>query len=159
VIAPQRRAAIPRLSSSASGIPTSGGAGATAGRTRATTPQGFLAEGNDKGTWARPVLGGGEDRPSPTAPPEPYPLEFLDLNTTLQAAFQSNQLFLVVTQPDPCWRLKSAPEGYSCSQPTTFDNFLKLEGWPFQINTGFGNTLGSYQNVLIFKFCDGSLAE
>jgi hypothetical protein len=156
VIAPQRRAAIPRLSSSASGIPP---AGAGAGRTRATTPQGFLAEVNDNGTWARLLLGRVEYRQSPTAPTELYQLQFFDLNPTLQSAFQSNQLFLVVTQPDPCWRLKSAPEGYSCTQPTTFDNFLKLEGWPFQINTGFGNTLGSYQNVLIFKFCDGSLAE
>jgi len=152
ILAPQRRAVIQNLPLNAADIQSRTTARGDAATTPGTTLQGLLVDVNSDGTWARLLLGS-------LTQPQQYALQFRDLNPTLQAAFQTNQLFLVVTQPDPCWKLAVAPPGFQCDQKTTFDNFLKLESWPFQINTGFGNSLGDYNNVLICKFCDGSLID
>ncbi len=36
---------------------------------------------------------------------------------------------------------------------------MEIEGWPFVINTGETRTYGDYKNVLIFKFCEGTLRD
>jgi len=152
ILAPQRRAVIQKLPQNPAEIQLTTTARGDADVTPGTTLQGLLADVNSDGSWARLLLASLKE-------PEAYALQFRNLNPTLQAAFQTNQMFLVVTQPDPCWKLSQSPAGFTCDQQTTFDNFVKLESWPFQINTGFGNVLGDYRNVLIFKFCDGKLSD
>lgn len=99
-----------------------------------TTPQGLLATINGF-NWTSVLLAQNEV--------SKRMLEFTgspSIAEPLQNVLQSNQLFLVVTL--------AAPLG-------NFSNEIDIEGWPFTINPQ-GNS-GSYSNVLIFKFCTGSL--
>ncbi|BAV05473.1 hypothetical protein SAMN05421788_10575 [Filimonas lacunae] len=81
----------------------------------------------------------------------PYSLQFSNLQPLLQSAFQTNQLFLVM----------------SCINQETSDSFTKnngnemsIEGWPFLFNIPTANPNGIFNNVLIFKFMKGvSLSE
>ena len=107
--------------------------------TPAATPQGFISRVSADGRWDSLLIArNGEEA-----------LEFEGIDPALQAAFSTNQLFLVV----------SDPAAVSGSDKTAFKNRISIGGWPFQINVGKGNSFNDYRNVLIFKFCDGTLAE
>ncbi len=79
-----------------------------------------------------------------------YDLRFVNIDTVLQDAFQTNQQFLVVTQPKAPWNQAGG---------TIFENLMLIEDWPFRLMVGSGNVLGDYRNVLIFKFIPGKLSE
>ncbi|AWI25242.1 hypothetical protein [Flavobacterium pallidum] len=64
------------------------------------------------------------------------------ISSPIQQALQSNQLFMVISSPH---------------QLGAFQNEIDIEGWPFMINPQGSDN--SYSNVLIFKFCDGSLKD
>lgn len=71
-------------------------------------------------------------------------LSFDMLSARLQSVFQSNQLFLVI----------------SANQDNvlgTFNSEMTIEGWPFHINIPASNPTGQYKNVLLFKYCGGTL--
>ncbi|MBQ4819262.1 hypothetical protein [Aquimarina sp. MMG016] len=140
--------------------------------TSATTPQGLIAHVNNIGSWSLLNLGQNDIHPGATpeylypenqTPTDPaqYQMSFINLSNTLQSAFMTNQQFLVVTQNNHLGKLfsKYDKEG---GQPTTeaiFNNKMSIEDWPFHINVGIENTYADYNNVLIFKFCNGTLLE
>ncbi len=107
-----------------------------------TTPQGLLAQIGDF-QWKELILASNKDSKSG----EVQSLMFTNLNPTLQAAFQTNQQFLVITSD------KYLKEG-----GTTFQDTISIEGWPFFIDVSL-NEIGNYRNVLIFKFGEGSVAD
>ena len=107
--------------------------------TPAATPQGFISQVSADGRWNSLLIARNEGKA----------LEFEGIDPALQAAFSTNQLFLVVTDP----------AAVSGSDKTAFKNRISIGGWPFEINVGKGSSFNDYRNVLIFKFCDGTLAE
>jgi hypothetical protein len=130
-IAPSRRATIgPRaLEADAAELD-----GAAAG---AATPQGFLVE-LAGATWSSLLIAdtdpGGSGREGQ--------LSFSPVDPNLQAALQTGQLFLVATKP-----------------LSGFAGAIDIEEWPFDLAVGKDQAFGSYSNVLLFKFCDGTLAD
>ncbi len=144
-------------------IAASGGrpSGRDDGPRRATTPQGFILDLGPDGSWRRIHLGQTSWSPDPArTPPTITTLAFDDPDDTLRGAFQTNQQFLVVTQPRTPWRLvgSTAPPPPPGAQ-TTFEDALVPQGWPFDVRVGTGSNPGDYRNVLIFKFCDGALED
>lgn len=122
--------------------------------TPATTPQGFISHVRADGSWSSLLLARNVERDES--------LQFEDLNPSLQNSFQTNQLFLVVTDPIDKLNLKSMKSNNlsgSGSDQTTFDNLISIGDWPFKINVGKDNSFNDYRNVLIFKFCEGKLAD
>ena len=150
-----------------------------------TTPQGALATIQPDGSWNEVVLaqnsldhdsllpstsqslsnasphylnftGSGEG----TTDPE-FKFGFLNLTEALKDAFQTNQQFLVATQSENLGKLfsdlTSNPATSETNEPL-FNNKMYIREWPFFIKTGENRT-NDYRNVLIFKFCKGSLKE
>ncbi len=131
------------------------------GPRRATTPQGFILDLGPDGSWRRIHLGQTSWSPDPaTTPPTVTTLAFADPDDTVRGAFQTNQQFLVVTQPRTPWRLvgSTSPPPLPGAK-TTFEDALAPQGWPFDIRVGTGSNPGDYRNVLLFKFCDGALED
>ncbi|MEL6133152.1 MAG: hypothetical protein AAFR59_07265, partial [Bacteroidota bacterium] len=139
--------------------------------TSSTTPQGLISHVLHGGGWsllnlAQNNVDGGSpeylypEGESPTDPSQ-YQLSFINLSQTLQSAFLTNQQFLVVTLKDSLGSLFSQ-SGESGGQPSSdpvFNNKMSIEGWPFDLNVGIDNSYADYKNVLIFKFCEGTLID
>lgn len=103
-----------------------------------TTPQGFLAEiAGTEWNWVRLAR-------SLTSTGTETQLQFDDLGQDLRDALQTNEMFLVVTNPEPLG---------------TFEKTIAIADWPFTINVGARDLYGSYANVLIFKFGKGTVEE
>jgi hypothetical protein len=110
---------------------------ASAATIRTTTPQGFLAD--ITGTvWNRVQLARSVTSTGTTS------LEFQNLGAALRDALQTNELFLVCTNPEPLG---------------TFLNTIAIADWPFSINVGKVDQQGSFTNVLIFKFGQGTVEQ
>ncbi len=118
----------------------------TADTQKTTSPQGFLVDVSTESAsqWVSMLLATNTDQGLQ------YDLKFSPLDALLQDAFQTNQQFLVVTQPARPW---------NTGEGTTFENTIAIEGWPFQINVPKQATPGACDNVLIFKFVPGQLSE
>jgi hypothetical protein len=139
--------------------------------TASTTPQGLVANVNNDGTWgllnlAQNTVNGGPPEylnpvnQPPSAPPQ-YQLSFINLLPQMQSAFLTNQQFLVVTNNQYLGDLFSTmntPGGGTSTQPI-FNNKMSIEDWPFDLNVGTGNTYADYNNILIFKFCKGTIID
>ena len=119
--------------------------------TPATTPQGLISYVRSDGSWSSLLLAKNLEKKEA--------LQFEDLDPTLQKAFQTNQLFLVVTDPVAKWNLKSKIGADPDTDQVTFDNTISIGDWTFEINAGEENSFNDYRNVLIFKFCEGKLAD
>ncbi|TDQ29961.1 hypothetical protein [Tenacibaculum caenipelagi] len=140
--------------------------------TSSTTPQGLIANVNDNGSWSMLNLGQNDihqgaipeylypENQVPTNPSQ-YQMSFINLSTTLQSAFLTNQQFLVATQSNHLGTLfsKSGEQGGQTTAEAIFNNKMSIEDWPFDINVGTTNTYADYNNVVIFKFCKGTLLE
>jgi len=100
----------------------------------ATTPQGFLATIQGL-TWQQVLIALGSAGEQ---------LMFSSLTPELTDVLQSQDLFLVVS---------------TGKQLGTFSNAITIAGWPFTIATGTPDASGDPANILIFKFCKGSLQE
>lgn len=108
--------------------------------TPGTTPQGFLAD-VDGTTWnwvqlaANSRSDGTEQR-----------LRFDGVSDPLRQALQTNELFLVITDP---------------AQIAGFQHVISIVDWPFKIDVGAGGdpVRGEFRNVLIFKFGTGSVVD
>lgn len=81
-----------------------------------------------------------------------YSLEFDNLCVQLINTFQTDQLFLVISLNT---KLKKSGD-YILGD---FKNEMFIEDWPFLINVPQENQSGVYKNVMIFKFCHGSLLD
>jgi len=102
----------------------------------ATTPQGFLV--TVAGTkWTNLLLAAN------TGSDGTATLGIAEVQPELRAALQSRSLFLVGTLAEPFTSL--APD-------------ISIADWPFQVNLGGGGQ-GSYRNVVLFKFCPGTLLD
>ena len=102
-----------------------------------TTPQGFLA--TVKGfEWLLVVLARTRDPSGATTQ-----LAFSNLEDPLRQAFQSSELFLVIS------RNKNLGK---------FDNRIVIADWPFIVSLG-PESADKFANVLIVKFCQGSVVE
>jgi hypothetical protein len=126
----------------------------------ATTPQGLLAEvpADGHGAYRKVTLASPIDRA--TAPD----FAFCSLTEALTDALQTNQLFLVAVNNAEL----GAPVSWRPGQPRTdcgagdaaqFLNAIDIAGWTFVANVGQGALPTNYRNVLILKFCSGSLRE
>lgn len=115
-----------------------------------TTRQGLLARIGTTGNWNELQLA------QNTVAGTFFQLRFLNLMPQLQAAFQSNQLMLVASQNRYLGAFTSTPP---TSNTPFFQNEMSIDQWAFQFNTGVGNTFSDKKNVLIFKFCEGTLKD
>ncbi len=147
--------------------------------TASATPQGLIANvTNDSGTWSGLYLSQNiatPGNPTPTQLPEyvypanitppsdptKYQLSFVNIQDQLKSAFLTNQQFLVVTNNQFLGQLysKSGLTGGSSTSNPVFNNKMSIEGWPFDINVGENQTFADYNNVIIFKFCQGTLID
>lgn len=147
VIAPSRKARIApstlgRLRAARAARLT---ATAQAGSAVATSPQGFLVELAGE-TYAKVTLA----RSS-----APADLAFQDVTAELQNLLQTNQLFAVLVDPK---HVGAAGPAASSGTPT-FDDQVTMAQWTLAADLGRGSTASDYRNVVIFKFCDGSLRD
>ena len=104
------------------------------------TPQGLLATMKSTSSWLSLLLSiNGKQK-----------LAFNDLDQKVVRAFQVNQQFLVVSTRDALTQGKAS-----------FANKISIDQWPFTFNLPLANdiTTGQYTNVMIFKFCQGSLMD
>lgn len=110
-----------------------------------TTPQGLIVKKEtDNGTYLDVLLAQSPDRSGNTTV-----FEFKKPTLQLQAALQSNQLFLVAVND----QYFNTPDG------NTFANTLYLTEWKMSAQIGNGVTPTDYRNVMIMKFCEGSLQD
>lgn len=112
---------------------------------QSTSPQGFYIEVENKtGIWDVLQLAANrvEEMVNGSWVTKDYQLQFTKPGTTLQSAFQTNQLFLVMSCD-----ADGKVIGNSFS-----DNVMSIEGWPFTFNIPTSNPNGIFNNVIIFKF-------
>ncbi|MDB4921801.1 hypothetical protein [Mucilaginibacter sp.] len=120
---------------------------------KATTPQGLIATVNTSdGSWAELLI-------ARNFQPAQQDIKFTYPNATLFQAFQVSQQFLVITENKNLGTLTSTLNPNDLAPGIAFYNQMNLEAWPFIINTGLKKQFGDYTNVLIFKFCEGTLEE
>lgn len=110
---------------------------------RATTPQGLLVELDDDGIGYRQVLLARSQSGHGL-----LDFAFGQPTAALHEALQTNQLFLVGVNAQPF-----------LSEGATFSNELEIADWRFIANIGVGVQTTSYRNVLVMKYCSGSLKE
>jgi len=141
--------------------------------TSSTSPQGLIAHVNHAdASWS--LLNLGQNTidtgltpeylyPEGQSPDDPsqYQLSFINLSNTLKNGFLTNQQFLVVTQNNHLGQLfsDSGQTGGGSTAEAFFNNKMSIEDWPFDLNVGKENQYADYKNVLIFKFCEGTLKE
>jgi hypothetical protein len=120
-----------------------------------TTPQGLMVYVDEQNNiWKDLILAKNYKGTAPDPKPEDVlTMDFTDLNPRLQSAFQTNQQFLVISLDKPL------PESPGATILGNFNNTIELEGWPFILNVPKLNTYGQYNNVLIFKFCTGTVLD
>lgn len=119
---------------------------------KATTPQGLIATVNTvDNSWVELLIAknlqSGQD------------IKFTEPDDTLYQAFQVNQQFLVITENNHLGKLISTLNPNDPAPASAFFNQMSIEEWPFVLNTGLKKQFGDYTNVLIFKFCEGTLQE
>lgn len=138
-----------------------------AGVVKSTTPQGLYAE-IDTASSAWNVLTLSKNEFTPGAG-DAIAMQFTDLGATLKSAFQTNQQFLVISLNalDPfnghqpvLGALQPASGKGGAAASAVFENEMTIEGWPFKIDVPMQALRGGdYANVLIFKYCKGTLLE
>ncbi|WET68894.1 hypothetical protein [Sphingobacterium sp.] len=122
-----------------------------------TTPQGLLVNlSDDQSAWqsltlANPTVSTGENEIL-------QPLMFKNIDTDgsktgLQEAFQTNEQFLVISNPVP-----DHMDFYN----TYFQNKINVAAWPFILDITGQNKWtdkSGFNNIVIFKFCNYSIEE
>ena len=102
--------------------------------TTATTPQGFLVTLSGS-SYATVTLARSATGPD---------FAFQDPPAELQSLLQTNQLFAVIVDP---------------THVGSFADTVTMAGWQMAADVGKGSTATDYRNVVIFKFCDGTLQD
>lgn len=115
-----------------------------------TTPQGFLVafdKTDDSKKWQSLILANEQSSGLP-------PLELKQPPYYVQSAFQTNEQFLVISNPD------RETLDYLKHK---FQDQINIAEWPFILdvvdNITNSNTSTRYRNILIFKFCNHSLVD
>ncbi len=118
-----------------------------------TTPQGLLVSVNETvapPSWNWLLLARNSDKVDNSE------LKIIDPSPTIQSAFQTNQLFMVVSKEGALGTLTETGTGEGS---TLFDNLITITGWPFKIDIGTPQAYGNYTNVMLFKFREGALID
>ena len=149
IIGPYRREEIRRF-------PDSPAADApTAALVTAVTPQGLRAMVGPRNNvkpqkWTELLLA---RRATENNKQSSFELSLSKLNPKLQAAFQSNQLFLVVSDGE---NFKS--DGENSKLPDGLKSVVKMGGWEFDLSPANSDP-DNLKNIIIFKFSPGKLVE
>lgn len=119
---------------------------AEGGTVDGTTPQGFVVR-RDAATdaYLDVTMAQSIDRSGTTVP-----FALAKPTVAMQDALQTNQLFLVAVNPAPF------------DDPVTgaeFSNSVTIADWEMTAKIGAGASATAYRNVLIMKFCSGTLRE
>lgn len=123
------------------------------GDIQAVTNQGFLVEiDSTTSCWTKLALAKNYTGSDANNSSNSLTLAFLNLSARLRSAFQTNQQFLVIS-------LNGEDPDTNKNILGQFENTIQMEGWPFILNVPTENPYGQYNNVLIFKFCEGTLYE
>lgn len=116
-----------------------------------TSPQGFYIEADKtSGVWKLLQLASNQYLQSDGNMSPLYKLFFSDLGHTLQSAYQTNQLFNVIS---------FNPTVDGTPVLGSFSNEMYMDGWPFILDVPQQNVYGQFNNVLIFKFRNGALTD
>ena len=123
-----------------------------------TTPQGFLVNlTEDQSAWKCLTLANNDTNAIPN------PLRFINIEanealTDLQSSFQTNEQFLVISNP-----AKSDKPEILEYYIKNFQNELGIADWPFLFDITHqnkeSNTDAEFTNIVIFKFCSGSIEK
>ncbi|MBB4952052.1 hypothetical protein H4S14_000094 [Agrobacterium vitis] len=109
-----------------------------------STPQGLIATVDpDSGTYLSVTLGQTVDSTDAI-----LPFGFQLPSLKLQDALQTNQLFLVIVNPDNL-----------VAETDDFENTLEIAGWSMKAKVGDGVSATQYANVMVMKYCEGSFAD
>ena len=128
------------------------------------TPQGFLITlDKDTGEWIDVVLAKNQVKQLTSqhgTSTTDYTLEFVNLTPQLINAFQCNQQFLVISTKQNIGKLVTKEDTPPASGPY-FKNEMSIEGWPFIFDFAKENKAvqGNYSNIMIFKYCKGTLKD
>lgn len=124
-----------------------------------TSPQGLLVQvDTTSNQWEQLILASNINVNEASEPV--ITMEFLDLTPTLQSAFQTNQQFLVMS-----WNKPVTPNGQDYvlygvdTNSNNFSNEMVIEGWPFRASLPTSDPNGVFTNVMIYKFCEGTLLD
>ncbi|KOP68374.1 hypothetical protein AMS62_26330 [Bacillus sp. FJAT-18019] len=102
---------------------------------QAATPQGLLVHDNGS-QWTKLLL----------AKSKNLELSFRDVSRELKNAFQTNQMFLVISRN-------------LSGRVNKFDNLMSIAGWPFQIQLPIDDENSPLQNVIVFKYGAGTVLD
>lgn len=138
------------------------------------TPTGLLVTlDEDTAAWSQVTLAnntitqitGYQTGGTPITATTSYSLGFNNITQPLVNAFQSNQQFMVISSSQNL--CSSANAGHPVPPGTLppslteawFANEMSIEGWPFIFKMPTTAQSGSYSNVMIIKFCNGTLLD
>ena len=114
--------------------------------TDGTTPQGFIVQrDSDSGAYLKVTMAQSLDRAGTAVP-----FALSQPTQAMQDALQTNQLFLVAVNPSPF---------VDPAVGATFSNVVNIADWTMTASVGAGVSATAYKNVLIMKFCSGSLQD
>ncbi|MCH2223803.1 MAG: hypothetical protein MK066_03460 [Crocinitomicaceae bacterium] len=127
-----------------------------------TTPQGFLVNlTSDKTEWKCLTLANNDADTEGSA--HPIPLRFNQIEskndiTGIQSAFQTNEQFLVISDPG-----KPGNPDILSYYIDNFQDEIGIADWPFVLDIAHqnkeSNTSSEFTNIMIFKFCSKSIEE
>ncbi len=124
-----------------------------------TTPTGNIIT-VDKGTWQALLLAQVTFLNSTTVARQ---MGFTRLDTQLQAAFQTDNLFLVAANPvflgSPADGVFLPPAAPVIPDSCRFYNTINIEDWKFTASVGQKNNYNDYRNVFIMKGITGKLTD
>jgi hypothetical protein len=143
----------------------SGARGIVDGATRqATTPQGLYAEitvpdptsDAPESDYHEVVLARSLAKTPATGTVD---FSFVDLEAPLQDLFQTNQLMAVIVNPAHLGAANPPPPGEPVPKPPLFNRDVVIADWRMTAAVGDSLNTTAYTNILILKYCDGSLLE
>ncbi len=100
----------------------------------ATNNDGFIITLKNTGQWDEILFARNND----------LEFKFSGFGKTLQNAFQSNQQFIVASNK---------------THFGDFSNKIPIEDWQFDVNTPDKTNFGNYKDVILFKYCKGSIED
>jgi hypothetical protein len=126
----------------------------------ATTPAGFISHVRCDGSWDQLLLAQVCAQGSTQVSLQ---MGFTKLQSPLQSAFQTGNLFLVVANNrflgNPAAGTFMPPARQTVYDKNLFFNTVTIGDWKFQASTGQENQYGDYRNVMIVKGVKGKLAD
>jgi hypothetical protein len=133
---------------------------------QATTPQGLYAEvavpdpnSNVAESLYHEVVLARSNAKSPATGPVDF--SFVELEPQTQDLFQTNQLMAVIVNPAYLGAANPPPEGKPVPPPgvPTFNRDVVIADWRMTAAVGDSLNTTAYSNILILKYCDGSLVD